>query len=135
MGIRELQWVGLHERVRALVAGEQVLAYTERVVRVYPDGREEPQADRLVMASTVRCDQSGEVYADPFAGDLDGDEEGSKSGVHLNRYTFPDGRVLVEKVQADPWSSGPVVFTALQDESGKWIPESLWSEQEIQANT
>lgn len=123
--MRCMQWVGLNERAKALVAGEPVLAYTERVVRVYPDGHEEALPDRPVMVSSVRVEPSDKTHTDPFSGD-----DGT-----LDRYTLPNGRVLLERVQAEPWSSGPVVFTALQDESGAWVPESLWTDAEIEANT
>lgn len=126
--MRCMQWVGLNERAKALVAGEQALAYTERVTRVYPDGREEPQPDRPVMVSSVQCEELNDedfVVSDPFGGD----------DTPLHQYRFPDGRVLTEAVQDEPWSSGPVVFLAFKDASGTWVPESLWTEAEIQANT
>lgn len=126
--MRCMQWVGLNDRAKALVAGEPVLDYTERVTRVFPDGREEALPDRAVMTSTVKCEELADDdcdVSDPFGG----------NDVPLHRYTFPDGRVLTEAVQAEPWSSGPVVFTALKDESGAWVPESLWTDEEIEANT
>jgi len=126
-----------------MVTGEQVLAYTEcGTVRVYPDGHEEPQPDRPVREPSIKRELSGEIWIDPFS-----DQPWS-----LNKYTFSDGRVLFERVQAEPWSSGPCVFTALTEypegsreaasfrngtgvlsAKGYFVPESLWSEEDIQA--
>lgn len=119
--MRCTQLMGLSDRAHQLVEGEQVLAYTEQVMRVYPDGRTEPEPDRPVFVSTVKQEPSGETYS----GMLDEEE------YRLNKYIFPDGRVYFERVQAEPWSSGPVIFLALQDEEGNWIPESLWPEEAI----
>lgn len=50
----------------------------------------------------------------------------------LHRYTMPDGKVYVEFLQADPWSSGPVYHIALKDaRTGKPVAESLWTDEEI----
>jgi len=62
----------------------------------------------------------------------------------LNRYTFPDGRVFQEFVQAAPWSlddavlervGGHCFFLALKDSEGKESPESLWSNEDIKSTT
>lgn len=54
-------------------------------------------------------------------------------GFHpLYEYTAKDGSVFREAVQANPWSSGPVIFVALKDENGEWIEETLWNENDIQ---
>lgn len=63
---------------------------------------------------------SGENYAGMF------DEEFA-----LRKFTFPDGRTFFERLQADPWSSGPCAFFALQDETGVWLIDSKWTEAEI----
>jgi len=49
----------------------------------------------------------------------------------LSRYDLPNGRQLQEEVQAAPWSVGQCFFLALR-EAFDWLPESLWSEEEIQ---
>lgn len=49
----------------------------------------------------------------------------------LYRYTMPDGRVLVEYVQACPWSGGPCYFVALKDKNGVPVAESLWTEEQL----
>lgn len=134
------QFMGLNPWARKLVEGESVLAYTEEIVRVYPDGRREPQEPRPVYVCTVKTEESGEYFTGMFEEDYP-----------LHKYTFPDGSVYYEMVQADPWSSGPCFFLALtayppnereriilalhaKGESTKWsvcVPNSLWSQEDI----
>lgn len=52
-------------------------------------------------------------------------------GPELYKYRLKDGRWVFEYVQAVPWSSGPCIFLALQDEAKQPLPQSLWSEDEI----
>jgi len=52
----------------------------------------------------------------------------------LNVYFLKDGSKVYEKVQLDPWSSGPNIFTALVDEDGNWIKETLWDEDKVLRN-
>jgi len=47
-------------------------------------------------------------------------------------YLLKDGTKVYEREQACPWSSGPCHFTALADEDGEWIKETLWTEKEIE---
>ena len=47
-------------------------------------------------------------------------------------YTFEDGRVFTEHVQASPWSSGPVFFLSLKDINGEWLAESLWAQHDLE---
>lgn len=49
----------------------------------------------------------------------------------LHRYTFPDGRVYEEYVQATPWSGGPCYFIALRDKRKRPVRQSLWTDREI----
>ena len=79
-------------------------------------------AQSLISGESVRMEKSGKTYSGMF-----------DDVFCLNRYTLQDGRVFTEAVQAEPWSSGPCFFLALQDEHGEWVPESLWSENEINA--
>jgi len=56
----------------------------------------------------------------------------------LQEYTAEneDGGLVAyarEDIQAVPWSAGPCYFIALRDKNGVWIPETLWSEEEINA--
>jgi hypothetical protein len=46
-------------------------------------------------------------------------------------YSYEDK--YCEFIQAEPWSSGPMFFIALQNnKDGSIIKESLWSEEEIE---
>jgi hypothetical protein len=48
-------------------------------------------------------------------------------------YVMEDGTAYYEAEQDCPWSSGPTHFYALRDDAGEWVSESLWTEDEIQA--
>lgn len=120
MGIRMDQFMGLNKWATELVKGERVLVCTEKGMRVFPDGREEPFSHE-VHGSSVRKEKSGKTFS------------GFNPGYPLYKYTLPDGTVYEERVQAEPWSSGPVFFLALVDEIGQWVPESLWTDEEIDA--
>ena len=122
MGMRMNQHLGLNEWAEQFVAGEPILLYTERITRLYPDERVEGVPDQPIHGSTVRSEPSGESFTGMFEDEYP-----------LRKFTFPDGRVFYERVQADPWSSGPVFFLALQDERGRWVPQSQWTEEQIQA--
>jgi hypothetical protein len=113
--------MGLNEWALNFVKGEPVLVCTEEGTRVYPDGRRETFA-RPVYEPSVKKEESGRSYVGMFEDEYP-----------LYKYTFPDGQVYFEDLQAAPWSSGPVHFLALRDESGNWIPESLWPEEAIKA--
>ena len=52
--------------------------------------------------------------------------------VPLESYVLKDGRVVHERVQAEPWSSGPMIYTALAWPNGQWVKKSLWDESEIE---
>jgi hypothetical protein len=120
MGIRELQWIGLTQEATDLVLGETVPVEVT-TVRKYPDGRE-VVLRRIEHEPTTEIRNSERAVIDPF----------SDSDIHLLKdFVLPNGRILEEHVQAKPWSSGPVVFTALK-ENGEWLKETLWPEDEIE---
>lgn len=121
MGIRMDQHMGLNAWASQLVRGEPVFSCTERVIRTFPDGRKE-EFTRDVHESSVRKEESGRTYSGMF-----------ETEYPLSKYTFLDGRVYQEWVQAAPWSSGPVFFLALCDEEGNVVPESLWADWELDA--
>lgn len=121
MGTRTDQHMGLNGSAALLVSSERKFAYLKRETRFYPDGRVERVPDILVYELAVRKEPSGRYYIGMF-----------DDRYELTEYTLPDGRVYSEYVQAEPWSSGPVFFLALKDENGNWIPESMWSEEEIE---
>lgn len=121
MGIRCDQVMGLNEWAQGFVRGEPVLAYTEEVTRVYPDGRRETLEPKPLYQSSAGKEESGESFAGMF-GDC----------YPLHKYTLPFGVVYFEKVQEEVWSAGPVFFLALQDERGEWVPDSLWPASAIE---
>ncbi len=122
MGMRCDQFAGLNPWATEFVLGEPVFVCTEEVVRVYPEGRRETMPPRQVFESSVKRELSGEDYEGMFG-----------DAYELSRYVFSDGRIYYARLQAAPWSSGPVFFLALQDEAGSWVAESLLSEEEIEA--
>lgn len=120
MGMRCDQFMGLNEWALNFVKGDLVFIYREEVTRIHPDGHRETLAPRPVYESSVKSEESDSFYVGMF-----GDE------YITHKYTFPDGRVYHENVQAAPRSSGPVFFLALKDENGNWVRESLWTQEEI----
>lgn len=44
----------------------------------------------------------------------------------LGLYKLQDGTIAHEFVQYNPWSSGPMFFTALCDESGNLVEGAYW---------
>lgn len=120
------QYIGLNKWAEKFVEGEIVQSLIKGT-KTYPDGRVVPY-EATCTESTVEQ----RTYAV-----LDG--AWTPEFLHLQEYTLPNGRVIREYVQAEPWSSGPCYFLALEemhiDHEGKehWTPveESLWSEEEI----
>ena len=51
--------------------------------------------------------------------------------VDLKSYLLTDGKICQEYVQAEPWSSGPCIFLALQYSDGTPIEETLWNPEDI----
>ncbi len=50
----------------------------------------------------------------------------------LTTYKHKNGKEIEEYIQAEPWSSGPMIFLALRYKENKNpIKSSLWSEEEI----
>jgi len=118
MGSRSTQVIGLSEKAREIVAGEEVEQYRIEGKRFFPDGRVE-EYNEIVRGSNVETAESG--YFEGMFGEH----------YPLYKHTFPDGRVYQEDVQAEPWSAGPCIFLALKD-GEEWVEESLWPEQEIE---
>lgn len=113
------QFVGLNSWASRLVSKKQKVH--EIGVRIMPNGKRK-RFNRWFRIPLARRVQIGLVPGafDEYAGSL-------------SRYVFPDGRVYEEFVQATPWSSGPCYFIALKDREGNPIPESLWTDKEIDA--
>lgn len=114
------QHMGLNEWARDFVEGDPVVLYHEESVRTYPDGHKEFVENRPIMGSTVSREPSDQCYEG-----MGGDQ------YPLWRYKFLDGRIFEERVQADPWSSGPMFYLALVEivnGQENWLQNSLWSE-------
>lgn len=111
------QYVGLNEWAKKLVSRK--IKVHEVGVRTFPDGKRKrfnrwyqmPLA-RVTRIGTIRGAWNPEVAT-------------------LHQYTFPDGRVYREYVQAAPWSGGPCYFIALKDRLGQPVPESIWTDDEL----
>lgn len=119
MGMRTDQYIGLTEAACLLVRGERVIEYHSTETREFPDGKRVIVGPVPIYGSTVKRGRMGKIDG-AFGNEFP-----------LYAYTFPDGRVLTEYVQAEPWSSGPCYFVALKDEEGKPVTASLWSQSEI----
>lgn len=117
---RSDQYIGLNQRASEIVKGEPVLAYVEEVQRTFPDGHFERFDATPIYEMSVKREHHGS-----FDGAFGNSFE-------LKEYIFPDGRVYAEYIQETIWSSGPMYFLALQDESENPIKESLWTEEEFQ---
>lgn len=46
--------------------------------------------------------------------------------IPLDTYENEHGKRFYEKVQTEPWSSGPMILTCLESEQGAWIEETTW---------
>ncbi len=118
MGIREDQYIGLNDWASHLVSDGHIIGYTDYTRRVYEDKTVE-DIETEGTKCLVKREPSGRTF-DMFDNEYP-----------LYKYTFPDGKVVQEFLQAEPWSSGPVIFVALEDEAGNPIKESLWIDEEI----
>jgi hypothetical protein len=112
------QYRGLNDWARnTLLKREKVRIFGEMV---FQDGRRK-RFSRWAKVPAARISVIGKIagaYKDYVA--------------DLHRYSMPDGKVYVEYVQADPWSSGPVYHIALKDaRTGKPLAKSLWTQDEI----
>lgn len=117
---RSTSFIGLNDRARKLVEG-RMTEVTDHTIRTWPDGRTEnlEPVSTMVSDTVVLEGKSGCVhgmFGEPYP---------------LDAYRLFDGTLYKEKVQAEPWSSGPVIFTALVDGEGKWVEESKWTDEEI----
>jgi len=92
--------------------------------------------ENCIKLKRVTYDENGKVLRED---EILKSEEGNKYCWHsmfgtthpLNVYFLKDGSKVYEKVQLDPWSSGPNIFTALVDENDNWIKETMWDEDEV----
>ena len=114
---RSDQLIGLNEWASKLV--RQTTTIVEVGRKETTDGKWLEDFSRRVLVPVAKIEKCG-----GFQGMFETEHP-------LNRYTFPDGRVFQEFVQAEPWSSGPCFFLALKDGEGREVLESLWSDEDI----
>lgn len=113
--MRSDQFFGLNKRAQQfLQLDEQVKVCEVRTLRRYPDGSE-TDSDWIPEFGT-RTKQEHHVTL-----------SGAWDKFQLYKYTLIDGTQFFEAEQAAPWSSGPMIFTALKDGDGNWVKESLWT--------
>lgn len=110
---------GLNKWAQQFVTGEQVYLYRERVVRIFPDGREETCPDQPVYVSSVKKELNGSsviAFGEKYI---------------LAYYMFSNGQIFHEVLQETPWSGIGEFYLALADERGTILPESRWSPDQI----
>ena len=111
------QYIGLNEWSKTKVLATQKVR--EIGHRILSNGRAVP-FQRKVRVPIARVKVVGRIkgaWTDVVA--------------NLHRYTKPGGEVFEEFVQATPWSGGPCYFIALKDKRGEVVPESLWSDHDL----
>lgn len=112
---------GLNGRGKKYIAGERVIIHTDIIERMYPNRQIETPSPVNVYGSTVQEEPSGEKY-----------EGRTGEFFPLRKFTFTDGRVLYERLQEDWTYPGIIAFFALYDEWSHALPDSLWTEAEME---
>lgn len=117
--------MGLNPAAQKMVAGVEKVVGKKVTIVIYDDGRKqkilktEPYGE-----SNVKKEEAGKYS-------LDGQE------YPLYRYIFPEDRgggVLVEDVQyRGKCNLGKVVYLALRDSMGVFVPETLWDLNDIKS--
>ena len=118
---RSDHYIGLNEWARRLVLRKQKVR--EHGVRVFANGRKQ-EFSRWRRIPVTRVEQVG-VIRGVYRAEV----------AKLHRYTFADGRVYEEFVQAERLSGGPCYFVALKTDKGEGsrvVLKSLWSLEEIE---
>jgi len=112
------QYIGLNDWARKTVLRkEKVRQYG---VNVFADGRRK-RFSRWTNLPVARIQVIGILHG-VYTGKV----------ADLHRYTMSNGKVYEEFVQATPWSGGPMYHIALRDvKTGKNVPESLWTDEEM----
>lgn len=80
------------------------------------------------------CGECGHVSGGNRVARVYDSETGRRAGMFddgpdLYEYELRDTSIVMEVVQATPWSSGPNIFICLRDEHGKWLCK--WPQEEI----
>lgn len=122
--MRTTQYIGFNVRANLWLKANvgQRVEYTDVIHRTFPDGHTEI----LPPTPITSWDQkpTGENVLGMFEEEI----------IPVMEYRLKDGRIVVEFEQASPWSSGPCIFMALKwADTGEFIEETLWAEDEIQS--
>lgn len=120
MGIRCDQLIGLNTWAIDFIYKLKELAYTDEIHRTYT-GCAHPEILDPVQVYIHYKVVMYKTYYGMF-----------NTEYPLHRYTTSEGKVYEEVLQAEPWASGPMFFLALQDGNGDLLPNSLWTDEEIE---
>lgn len=114
------QLMYLNSRGRKIAGGKDIRVKIT-VIKEYLDGGHPTETETTEMIEP-------ENIAVSSGGTYSGYDE-----YPLHIYLSPSGDTLYwEALQEVIWSSGPMMFLALKDESGNWIKESLWTPEEME---
>jgi hypothetical protein len=119
MGIRQDQMMGLSSSALSFISE---LSQKDEIVDIRFVNGKLVDISTATVAKIVENDKS-ENYK--FFGMFEQEYK-------LNAYLLKDGKKIYEKLQASPWSSGPMFFLALVDENDEWIEATKWDEKVIE---
>jgi len=113
------QYIGLNDWAKKKVQATQLVR--EVGARILPNGKVE-SFDRQVRVPVASIEVIGKIQG-----------AWNDHVANLHRYKMPNGAVLEEYIQAEPWSSGPCYHIALKNKKGNVVSQSLWTQKEIDA--
>ena len=126
MGIRCTQVYGLSDGARALVADMAPVPDAGSFPGMFDEEGQYPLNRWVRQTDAMRALQA---QADRIREDL------SAKLAEIGRAAAAEAAVYTEYVQAEPWSSGPCIFTALRGADGEPVAESLWADRAIDVAT
>ena len=124
MGERYTHYYGLSDQAEDWLDKNCKKEYFKHTIQpVDSDGNDMPNEPAKVVTTTnVLSTHTGNKVFGMFEDDV----------YDLDKYTMNDGREVEEYLQAEPWSSGPCLFIALQySDTKEPIHETLWPDKEI----
>lgn len=77
-------------------------------------------------------EQKTVLAANKLQYDVVSDSQGNE--IPLYRYEYPGGVTLYEEYQVFSYQGEDYLFCAFKDVDGDWIPESLWTKEEMLDN-
>ena len=126
MGIRCTQVYGLSDRARALVEDLQPAIGAGSFSGMFDEEGQYPLNRYVRRTYAIRTLL---MQADRIRADL------AEKLAEIDMVSANETTVFAEYVQAEPWSSGPCIFTALRDADGNPVEESLWAERAMDVAT